>query len=430
MASKPKTATRASTRTKTPTSTTTTATRVTRAKATKTTEAAPKAAGRKPLAARENSPDLNPPSKSSQKALPLSKTASAVTIVDDSEREPIKAFLRIRPQIGDYDEPTSAPYLQTLSDTAVRMQDPSSSSQAHSRQSSVTVPSIYTFSHIFPPNTQQSDFFQKTTLPLVKDVLEGQSGLLFTYGVTNSGKTYTIQGGEAEGSAGILPRTLDVMFNSIEGRHGDGRCSRETDWRSFSGRHSGGPMIEDGEIDPTTLTLDRNYEYTIWLSYAEVYNEKAYDLFSSVDEDAQPARSGLPRPTSTFLNTPLPSSQAHPLILTRKALPVKPCPPSDNGDSSSDMSTSGRYIAGLRQIRVHSSQKLKPSQTRTAPPTSFRNFSQLAKVVVRMRLSPSKSFVYIEERETTLRVSKHRGLRWLIWLEVRGRNIRRLLGID
>ena len=107
------------------------------------------------------------------------------------------------------------------------MHDPSSSqTQTHSRLSSVNVPSIYTFSHIFPPATQQSEFFQKTTLPLVKDVLEGQSGLLFTYGVTNSGKTYTIQGGEEEGSAGILPRTLDVVFNSIEGKHGDGRVSR------------------------------------------------------------------------------------------------------------------------------------------------------------------------------------------------------------
>ena len=67
------------------------------------------------------------------------------------------------------------------------------------------------------------DFFQKTTLPVVKDLLQGQNGLLFTYGVTNSGKTYTVQGGAEAGTAGILPRTLDVIFNSIEGLHGDGR---------------------------------------------------------------------------------------------------------------------------------------------------------------------------------------------------------------
>jgi kinesin family protein 20 len=88
--------------------------------------------------------------------------------------------------------------------------------------------SIYTFSHVFPPNTTQHDFFTKTTLPLVKDVLYGQSGLLFTYGVTNSGKTYTVQGGNEKGTGGILPRTLDVIFNSIEGLHGDGKVRHST----------------------------------------------------------------------------------------------------------------------------------------------------------------------------------------------------------
>lgn len=107
------------------------------------------------------------------------------------------------------------------------MTDPHDHQNNPSRFRPSTLPpsSIYTFSHVFPPNTSQSDFFTKTTLPLVRDVLQGQNGLLFTYGVTNSGKTYTVQGGAKEGSAGILPRTLDVVFNSIEGLHGDGRVS-------------------------------------------------------------------------------------------------------------------------------------------------------------------------------------------------------------
>lgn len=29
---------------------------------------------------------------------------------------------------------------------------------------------------------------------MVKDVLQGENRLLYTYGVTNSGKTYTVQG--------------------------------------------------------------------------------------------------------------------------------------------------------------------------------------------------------------------------------------------
>ena len=40
------------------------------------------------------------------------------------------------------------------------------------------------------------------------------AGLLFSYGITSSGKTYTMTG--TPDDQGILPRCLDVLFNSIE----------------------------------------------------------------------------------------------------------------------------------------------------------------------------------------------------------------------
>ena len=36
--------------------------------------------------------------------------------------------------------------------------------------------------------------FDGSVSPLVKDVLEGKNSLVFTYGVTNAGKTYTFLG--------------------------------------------------------------------------------------------------------------------------------------------------------------------------------------------------------------------------------------------
>ncbi|GJE85894.1 kinesin-domain-containing protein [Phanerochaete sordida] len=341
---------------------------------------------RKPLANRDNSPGRkSPASANPQPKAAVAKSSSQVSVIDDGDREPIRAFLRIRPQAGEDDETMqSKPYLEPISNTAVRMSDPNQSSNLPvSRLSTVPPSSTYTFSHIFPPATNQSDFFAKTTLPLVKDVLEGQSGLIFAYGVTNSGKTYTVQGGREEGSAGILPRTLDVVFNSIEGLHGDGRfrpvrlqgieaalpdfsASRSSAHDSYTSSGSSPALAdiladlppEDPDTDPTTLKLDRNHEYTIWLSYAEVYNEKVYDLFASVDDgspsSAQPT--GASRPTSTFLNMPA-GSNSKPLLLTRKALPVKPCPPSDN--DSGDGTSGGKYVAGLRQIRVTSAAQAK-----------------------------------------------------------------------
>jgi hypothetical protein len=59
----------------------------------------------------------------------------------------------------------------------------------------------------------QQDFFNKTTLPLIHDVLKGENALIFAYGVTNSGKTFSIMG--TKKNPGLLPRTLDVIFNSV-----------------------------------------------------------------------------------------------------------------------------------------------------------------------------------------------------------------------
>lgn len=39
------------------------------------------------------------------------------------------------------------------------------------------------------------------------------AGLLFTYGVTGSGKTFTMTG--SPGLGGLLPRSLDMIFNSV-----------------------------------------------------------------------------------------------------------------------------------------------------------------------------------------------------------------------
>lgn len=80
-------------------------------------------------------------------------------------------------------------------------------------------PHIYSFDRVFGPNSSQSDFFTNTTLPLVDQLLRGENGLLFAYGVSNSGKTYSVSGGNTINSAdrGVLPRAIDVIFNSISG---------------------------------------------------------------------------------------------------------------------------------------------------------------------------------------------------------------------
>jgi hypothetical protein len=46
---------------------------------------------------------------------------------------------------------------------------------------------------IFKPEVGQPELFRSIVLPRVMEFLEGQNQLLFTYGATSAGKTYTIQ---------------------------------------------------------------------------------------------------------------------------------------------------------------------------------------------------------------------------------------------
>ncbi|CAE6479439.1 unnamed protein product [Rhizoctonia solani] len=333
--------------------------------------------------------------------LPISKKSIATKEKDKEDKdkedkEPMRAFLRIRPAPNSAN---STPYINTLSETAVEMTDPSPAAPRFGvRPSLAPAPSAtYTFTRVFPPDTLQPEFFASTTLPLVKDLLNGENGLAFAYGVTNSGKTYTIQGRNGKGEGGLLPRTLDVLFNSIDGLHGDNRwrpakCSsveKEPNYGS-SVKSKNGPIVEPdveslmgdevADRDDTVVKVDRNYEYSVFVSYAEVYNEKIFDLLASDSlspEVPSMSRSGSAQSISRPSHKPLPkylsallpkSFSSHlgfgssgsissmsgstgpggemPGSITRKALALK-----------SDPATNGKYVSGLREIRVRSAQE-------------------------------------------------------------------------
>jgi hypothetical protein len=72
----------------------------------------------------------------------------------------------------------------------------------------------YYFDHVFDENIDQNTIFKKTTLPLVESFFEGTSCLVFSYGVTNAGKTYTVLGSPQ--NPGIIPKTLSVAFSMLK----------------------------------------------------------------------------------------------------------------------------------------------------------------------------------------------------------------------
>lgn len=68
---------------------------------------------------------------------------------------------------------------------------------------------------MYGPTSSQENVFENLGMPLVLELLQGRNGLLFSYGITNGGKTFTVSGDHD--NPGILPRALDVIFNSIDG---------------------------------------------------------------------------------------------------------------------------------------------------------------------------------------------------------------------
>lgn len=83
-------------------------------------------------------------------------------------------------------------------------------------------------------------------MPLVESFLGGQNGLLFAYGNTNAGKTYTIQGTKSE--PGLLPRILETVFTCLPPP----------------------PNAPRAAAAPGPIAMDPSYRYAVWASYLEV----------------------------------------------------------------------------------------------------------------------------------------------------------------
>ncbi|KAG2448579.1 hypothetical protein HYH02_006470 [Chlamydomonas schloesseri] len=77
--------------------------------------------------------------------------------------------------------------------------------------------------------------------------MEGYNGTIFAYGQTGSGKTFTITGGpERYVDRGIIPRSITAIFGEISKRH--------------------------------------DYQYSVHISYLEIYNNEGYDLLDAERE--------------------------------------------------------------------------------------------------------------------------------------------------
>lgn len=170
--------------------------------------------------------------------------------VEAPKEEPMLVSLRVRPLEGA----RKISVVEELPDgSSVKITAPKSSAAYKAGEREET----FHFAQIFGVDSTQEQIYQKVALPVVGSLLSQEShGFIFSYGVTNSGKTYTIHGTAAE--PGILPRALKTIFNSI--------------------RRSG-PDDDRFSLD------DKNYKYAVVVNYLEIYNEMIFDLLADFSKD-------------------------------------------------------------------------------------------------------------------------------------------------
>lgn len=171
----------------------------------------------------------------------------------------------------------------------------------------------YIYKMVFDAVATQNEVYSIVAQPLVENLIKGKNGLLFTYGVTGGGKTYTMTG-DPDGR-GIMPRCLDVLFKTIinlqtkkyvfkpDRLNGfeilsdtDALLERQADMNAQYGRTGTRPPKElDPEIasvastDVTSLDgIDEDNMYAVFITYVEIYNKSVFDLLEEGELNRNP----------------------------------------------------------------------------------------------------------------------------------------------
>ncbi|KAF6732634.1 Kinesin-like protein KIF23 [Oryzias melastigma] len=222
----------------------------------------------------------------------------------NTERDPVGVYCRIRPLISEDEECC----VEMISSTTIQLHAPDGLKANRNGEYKETQ---YSFKKVFGVNTTQMELFEDVAKPLVDDLIHCKNGLLFTYGVTGSGKTFTMTGSPGEG--GLLPRSLDMLFNSIgpfqakryvfkpDDKNGmeiqsqvdallerQKRESQQSVPKTPSSRQKADPEFAD-MISPDEAckseSVDEDCCFSVFVSYIEIYNNYIYDLLEDAPFD-------------------------------------------------------------------------------------------------------------------------------------------------
>ncbi|KAI6204577.1 Kinesin-like protein [Aphelenchoides besseyi] len=200
---------------------------------------------------------------------PVAKKSKAKT-------EKLEVICRIKPYDG------ADPCVELVGDDQIRLIS----------RDGPSVEKLFKLSHIFEGYETQRSVFERCGYDLVENLVSGRNSLLFTYGVTGSGKTYTMTGDARDDSSGIIPRAVDVLFNSLKNQMP--KCVFKPDkYNGFVVQSEDQAADDRSRLPPSTYTVfdrmmetkkkfvfnfNRDMACSVFVSYVEVYNDQCFDL--------------------------------------------------------------------------------------------------------------------------------------------------------
>jgi len=119
-----------------------------------------------------------------------------------------------------------------------------------------SITKTFQFDKVFGIQSKQLDVYRAVVEPLIGQVMQGYNCTVFAYGQTGTGKTFTMEGGdgrddpnmtwENDPTSGIIPRALAQLFDE--------------------------------------LRVQQEAEFSVRVSFLELYNEEIFDLLSAADD--------------------------------------------------------------------------------------------------------------------------------------------------
>ncbi|KAK4887812.1 hypothetical protein RN001_004083 [Aquatica leii] len=184
----------------------------------------------------------------------------------------IRVFCRVRPQLAWEHDKLLCNFTYTDEDTIAIKKVKESMSNKKLAENNLE----FVFDKVFQPESSQSDVFKELS-QLIQSVMDGYNVCVFAYGQTGSGKTYTMQGDTRNDDLGLIPKSVDLIFQLV---------------------------------DKYQLL---GWTYTVEVSFLEIYNETLRDLQNVTGKEVLEIRYNEGKGTTVRNLTTLSVQSAHEL---------------------------------------------------------------------------------------------------------------------